>query len=352
MEEHLIKIFSNLEAIDISDNDNLVIFSDLHMGDGGINDDFLHNGSLTQYVIENHYEKKDYKLILNGDTDELQRFPLKSIYSRWYGIYTIFKRFHERQSLFKLVGNHDFDLCLLKQKPEDIPVIEALKLRYQDQYLFIFHGHQSSIWIHKWIRVIGNFILRIVANPLRIKNYSVALNKKKKYKIEKRVYDFARKMKIIAFIGHTHRPLFESLSKKENLRFKIERLCREYPGAEPTRKLVLEKDIIKLKKDLEDIIQKRDEEDIISNLYNTNSDPLVPCLFNSGSTIGKSGITCIEISQGNIRLVYWFDKNVSQKYFNFREYPVELLDNSPYYRVTLKEESLNYLFTRIRLLSD
>lgn len=352
MKTQLEKILEDTEAIDISDSDNLVIFSDFHMGDGRKSDDFLHNGPLTLDVIENYYEKNNYKLILNGDIEELQRFSLKAICSRWRDLYNILERFDNRQALFKLVGNHDFDLCLLKPTPRDIPVFEALKLRYRERYLFIFHGYQASIWVHKWIRLLGNFVFRIIANPLRIKNYSVALNKMKKFKIEKRVYDFARKKKIIAIIGHTHRPLFESLSKKENLRFKIENLCIEYPTADELRKAVLEKEIIKLKKDLQSIVCKRDEEDIISTLYNTNTDLLVPCLFNSGSTIGKSGITCIEISQGNIGLIYWFDKNVSQKYFDFREYRMEPLEDSPYYRVVLKEENLNYLLARIRLLSD
>lgn len=351
MEEQLKKIFASTPAIEITDNDDYVIFSDLHMGNGGKMDDFLHNGALFHGAIENYYEKKNYKLILNGDIDELQRFKLNAVSKQWHDLYNVFKRFYNRQALYKLIGNHDFDLSLLKHTPGDIPVVKALKLRYNNQHLFIFHGHQAGYRMHKAIHLCINFILRIFANTLRIRNYSVALNNKKKYKLEKRVYDFARKMKIMALIGHTHRPLFESLSKKENLKFKIEKLCREYPTANQWKKIALEKGINRLKKDLYNVIYKRKEEEMASNLYNSNSGPLVPCIFNSGCCIGKSGITCIEISHGIIRLVYWFDKNVSQKYFNFKEYPMESLENTPYYRVILKKENLNYLFTRITLLS-
>jgi UDP-2,3-diacylglucosamine pyrophosphatase LpxH len=350
--EQLEKIFTNTPAVNISDSDDLVIFSDLHMGDGSKMDDFLHNGPLFQYILEHYYEKKNYKLILNGDIEELYRFSLKAVASRWQELYKVFKRFNNRRSLFKLVGNHDFQLSLLKRSSEDIPILEALKLRYHDHYILIFHGHQASQRFYNGLHWLINIVFRFFANSLRIKNYSVAQNKRKKYKIEKRVYDFARIMKIMALIGHTHRPLFESLSKQETLKFKIENLCREYPAADPARKTVLEKRIRKYKKELREILYKREEEDLISNLYNSNAEPLVPCLFNSGCAIGKSSVTSIEISRGNIRLVYWFDKNVSQKYFDFNGYKLEQLEGSPYYRVILKEESLNYMFTRIRLLSD
>ncbi|MCU0290332.1 MAG: metallophosphoesterase, partial [Acidobacteria bacterium] len=290
--EHLEKLFKNTSAVDITDSDNLVIFSDLHMGDGSKTDDFLHNGLFFQNILENYYEQNDYKLILNGDIDELHRFSLKAVTSRWQDIYKVFKRFHDRQQLFKLVGNHDFELSLMKRTSGDIPVLEALKLCYQGQYMFIFHGHQASHKYYNKLHWFINIFLRFFANGLGIKNYSVAHDKRKKYKIEKRVYDFARKKKIMALIGHTHRPLFESLSKQETLKFKIENLCREYPLADLERKTVLKKGIIKYKKELRDILYKR--EDLISNLYNSNAEPLVPCMFNSGCAIGKSGITSIE----------------------------------------------------------
>lgn len=241
--ERLEKIFKNTLVIDISDRDSLVIFSDLHMGDGSKMDDFLHNGTFFQHILEHYYEKKDYKLILNGDIDELNRFSLKAVACRWQEVYNVFKRFHDQQRLFKLVGNHDFELSLRKRTPGDIPIQEALKLRYHDHYLLIFHGHQAN---HKYYNKFHWFIkifLRLFANGLRIRNYSVAQDKRKKYKIEKRVYDFARKKKIMALIGHTHRPLFESLSKQETLKFKIENLCRELTGSSHYRVVLKEESL-------------------------------------------------------------------------------------------------------------
>ena len=350
--EKLTKLLHDTPAIEITDKDKFVIMSDLHMGNGHTIDDFRHNGDFLHYVLENVYEKDDYSLILNGDIEELHRFSLHSITSRWQGIYKIFKRFYLRQKLVKLFGNHDYELSLKKKHPFNIPVEEAVKLRYNRNDLFIFHGHQASPYFNKVIHWFISIILRFFANLLRIKNYTVAQNNRKKFKIEKHVYDFARKNKIMAIIGHTHRPLFESLSKKEALKFKIENLCREYPSSSPGQKEILERRIKKYKIELMDIINKREEEDLISTLYNSSSEPLVPCMFNSGCVIGKSGFTTIEISHGFIRLVYWFDSSISKKYLDFNGYKPQQVNDTPYYRVVLKEDSLDYLFARIRLLSD
>ena len=86
--------------------------------------------------------------------------------------------------------------------------------------------------------------LKFVAVPLRIKNYSVAHNKTKKSHVEKMAYDFARSKHIVSIIGHTHRPLFESFSKLDSLKFRIESKLREYQTASPKRKAELEKLIL------------------------------------------------------------------------------------------------------------
>jgi hypothetical protein len=47
------------------------------------------------------------------------------------------------------------------------------------------------------------------------------------------VYGFSSRRKIVSIIGHIHRPLFESLSKIDTLKYRIEQLCRHYPLASP-----------------------------------------------------------------------------------------------------------------------
>lgn len=51
-------------------------------------------------------------------------------------------------------------------------------------------------------------------------------------------------------MGHTHRPLFESLSKVDSLKFRIESLCYQYPTTAPENKPKLEQKILTLKENL------------------------------------------------------------------------------------------------------
>ncbi len=352
MTDELKLLLDNTPTVKLSDDQKWVVFSDLHLGDGGKLDDFLPNGNLFQYVLKHFYEKEKFKLVLNGDIDELHRFGQQSILSFWKDLYGSFQRFHQNNSLVKIFGNHDYDLRLKKNQTLDIPIREALTFDYKGDRIFIFHGHQAGSKLGKLMLPLIGIILRVVANALRIKNYAVAENSRKKYRVEKRIYRFTRDHKIITVIGHTHRPLFESLSKKESLRFDIEKLCRDYTSAGPDRKKDLEVEIRHHKKELLDVLAKRGKEDIVSSIYNSDSGPLRPCMFNSGCAIAKSGITSIEIDEGMIRLVYWFDKNVTQKYLDFAGHHAVQLDRSNFYRVVLKEDSLDYMFTRIRLLSD
>lgn len=343
------RVLKQSKGIPVSEKSKIVIFSDLHLGNGGKRDDFLHNGEMVQKILKDYYYSKEYALILNGDTDELLRFSQQAVQKRWNGIYDIFRFFHKRNSLFKIFGNHDFELHDHTQKTNgsDLPIYEAVTLKHKSGDLLVFHGHQAGRFCGDMLNRLVAFILKFLATPLGIKNFSVAHDSKKKYIIEKRVYDFARGRKIIAVIGHTHRPLFESLSKVDNLKFKIETDCRQYPKSSANMKKKLERRIKKYKKELMELIQKREGDR--GSLY--QSDPLVPCIFNSGCAVGKSGVTSIEICDNKIQLVYWFDDQKSQKYFDFNGYVPERLGDTHYYRVVLNEEPLDYIFTRIKLLA-
>ena len=346
--KNLSKLFKTAFALDISDKDKFVIFSDLHMGNGGYNDDFIKNADLFMYVIKHYYQKKNYSLILNGDIEELYKFSLKKIEKKWNKAYQIFNVFNKKNKLFKTVGNHDYKL-FFKKLIKSRQLSEAIKLNYNNNIIFIFHGHQADIFLgrHNWF---VPFVLRYIASPLFIKSYEVSPNKIKKYKIEKNVYEFSCNKKIISVIGHTHRPLFESFSKIDSLRFRIEQLCRYYPNANKKEKNIIESSVKKFKQELLHYYTKKNiKEASRSSLYNENIH--VPSLFNSGCVIGKSGITAIEIDNGYIRLAHWFDKRRRDKYLKLEDHSPERLEGSNFYRVILNQEILNYIFTRIRLLA-
>ncbi len=342
------QVFAETPAVPLSREDRFVFFSDLHLGDGSSRDDFRRNAGIFTAVLKQYYAENRFRLVLNGDIEELQRFGLSQIRRQWAEVYQLFDEFAAASRLFKIIGNHDQELETLHHPSSSPPTLPALKLDYDGNYIFVFHGHQASLFMEKFNLLCG-LVLKYIANPIGIKNFSYSHDSTVRFKTEKQVYGFSRDRKIVSLIGHTHRPLFESLSKTDCLKFKIEQLCRDYASAAFNDREKLAQKIQTYNAELR-YYQTRNRNDADqSSLYTT--DPLVPCLFNSGSVIGKNGMTAIEIDRGQIQLVYWFDRNRSTKYFNFNGFQPEQLNDGDYFRVVLKQEPLDYIFTRIKLLA-
>lgn len=341
--KQLDKLFEEAKSVKVTNNDKFVIFSDLHMGDGSSKDDFKTNSAMFSYVLENHYLKNKYQLILNGDVEELQRFSLKKVHKVWGQVVSLFSRFGDK--LYKTIGNHDLKLSVMNSDQLKHPVYEAIKLIFEEGEMFVFHGHQASRKYQRHNQIVG-FTLKYFANPLGIKNYSVSHDSRKQFKIEKIAYHYSAYKKIISVIGHTHRPLFESMHKKDRIKFKIEQLCREYVE---TKKESLVSAIKVLKQSLKKANKEFDEGKDNGYVYNTQL-PL-PCLFNSGTVIGKRGMTCLEIENGKISLVHWFDKKISKKYLKNNENEPKQKGDSDFYRMVINTDDLNYIFTRVKLLS-
>ncbi len=51
--QRLCRLYESTSCLDISDKDSLVIFSDLHMGDGGSLDDFAGNAGCFSFLLNN-----------------------------------------------------------------------------------------------------------------------------------------------------------------------------------------------------------------------------------------------------------------------------------------------------------
>ena len=323
----------------------LVVFSDLHLGNGGRNDDFAANSGMFMAVLQ-HYLESGATLVLNGDIEDLQRFRLQRIVSAWEPVYELFSAFKEEGKLHRLVGNHDLDLLALPAWRSE--VAEALRFEYNGETIFIFHGHQTSQRYSRYNRLVG-LGLRLFANPLSISSFSVSHDSSRRFRTEERVYAFASAHKLLSIIGHTHRPLFESMSKVDSIKFEIERLCRKYPKAGPSKQAEIERVVAGHKAELRRIDEHNDEHANVASLYSANL--VVPCVFNSGTVIGKRGMTCLELEESRLSLVHWFDERRSQRYLRYANYETSRLGRTDYHRVTIKSESLDYIFARIKLLS-
>ena len=343
--ETLSMLFDETAARPLKNADKYVIFSDLHMGTGRKTDDFRSNAQIFVEVLRRRYLPEGYTLILNGDVEELQRFTFDSIRRRWVDVYDVFDEFERDGRFIRIVGNHDL---ALSYGLNDIKPHDAVTLDYHGNKIFIFHGHQTASRYIRHHALVG-LVLKYIANPLKIKNYTVAHDSRKKFKTEKRVYEFANANKIIAVIGHTHRPLFESMSKIDSLKFEVERLCRKYPKSSDKKKGKIEHKITLLKSELDAVVESEEKYGSHESLYRENL--VVPCMFNSGSVLGKRGITGLELTDGEIGLVHWFDRRKSKKYLQYENYQAHQLGDTDYFQVIIKRDNLSYIFSRIKLLA-
>ncbi len=332
----------------IGPRDRILIMSDLHLGDGGPRDDFRHNAALVETVLRDHYLASGWALVLNGDIEELQRFSYPAIHAKWKDVFALFAEFGRRAALYKIVGNHDQTLRAHAPRKEASALLDGMRLASNGSELFLFHGHQATIFFERFNGV-SEFFLRAFANTFRIPNTPVLYESQKKYLTEHRVYTFSASRKIVSIIGHTHRPLFESLSKIDTLRFRIEQLCRDYPTVSPRARAAIETAVAVYRRDLARLWAKDREEGLRGSLYNEQI--WIPCLFNSGCAIGKRGVTALEIAGGKIALVHWFDRTRGETRLTQDVAPAERLGESDFFRTVIKQDRLEYVFSRIRLLA-
>ncbi len=341
-------VLENSPAISLAPDDRYVVFSDLHMGNGSWTDDFVTNSEMFMTVLDHYYLLRGHSLILNGDVEELQRFTLTEVHHRWGQVYAVLERFAAERKFHRIVGNHDHELLDDGVSETGVMPLEGLRLLHNNNTLFVFHGHQALWRYDRFNRWIG-YLLKYGLNPLKIRNRTVAHNSRKRFLTEKRVYEFSSNQSVLSIIGHTHRPLFESMSKIDTLRFEIERLCRAYPAAAAPKQRKIEEQIKEYQRELEHVHRHDAAEAAQRSLY--NADLVVPCVFNSGCVLGKRGMTALEIQNGTLALVHWFDSRREQKYLDHRSHHPHQLGDSPFYRVVIKQDSLDYIFSRIKLLT-
>lgn len=332
-----------------------VILSDLHMGDGGSRDDLAPNRALVRSALRDHYLASGHTLILAGDVEELHKFGPHEIRRAWAPVYAILDEFAARGRLRKIVGNHD--LALLAEEDRPYELLHGLSLLFRGRRLFCFHGHQASRFFVKY-NYLSDFIVRYLAKPLHIRNTSIARDSRQRFRNEKRIYRASRRLGIVSIAGHTHRPLFESLSKYDSLRWDLESLVREYPQAEGRRKDEIESLVGLYRREFARLKRQDKKRDRGRGLYE-DRDFVIPCLFNPGCATGRSGFTAIELEIddrptgamcGTISLVHWTRAGRARDYIESEALGRSALEGSPFERYVLRSADLASVFARIDLL--
>jgi predicted phosphodiesterase len=295
-----------------SGTQSFIIFSDQHRGRKNGADDFA--GAEPNYLQAlQYYNDQKFHLISLGDSEELWENTLLQVKKHNVISFEAERSFIARNAFTKIFGNHDLDWEIDPLAPVFLkeiygaPVIalEAVMLQatIEDQLVNIFctHGHQGDLqsdgnWVSKF------FVAKIWAPLqayLRINPNTPAYDKSLKTRHNSIMYEWsAMQQNLILITGHTHQPVFESLTH-------VERLSREQKRALYQHNKEWAEAL-----DLELQWSRMDDREVRED-YLT----LKPTYFNSGCCCFADGdISGLEISQGYIRLVKWKLKDgVSQK---------------------------------------
>jgi UDP-2,3-diacylglucosamine pyrophosphatase LpxH len=302
----------DVKRMDIGSN-RYAIISDIHLGDGGLADDFLSNEPALLNALD-HYRKHDYALILLGDIEEFWQFDLDAIVQRYQSsVYTRIASFDERR-VHRVFGNHDYEWGgfqdpTRKNGAQFSYAEEAIKLEDQSgtARILLLHGHQGSVEADKYAWF-SRFFVRLfrgiepVATSTGIYTHPSATKSQVVRDFERTLYQWARQNQVILICGHSHRAIFASKSYADKLRDKIAELkvlvSMGSTRASTKRRLLVEIDR------LERLWEAEKEKGRVIEPTETDREPL-PCYFNSGCGLYTDGITTTEIDDDEIRLVKW-----------------------------------------------
>ncbi len=280
-----------------------IIFSDHHKGARNGADDFAL--CETNYLAAlDYYFDNGYHFIALGDCEELWENNLTSVKKSHQPSFEKEAKFISKNAFVKIFGNHDlfwdndpFAPMQLKEiYGSDVPVYEGVVLQTNINnelfQIFCTHGHQGDEvsdgnWFSKF------FVSRIWAplqSFLQINPNTPAYDAQLKTMHNALMYEWTAAQKNLLLItGHTHQPVFESLTH-------LERLYRQLLFA-------------RHKKD-ENVCGTLEKEIALRKFeYNNVSEDylkLKPGYFNSGCCCFSDGdITGIEIEKNCLRLIKW-----------------------------------------------
>jgi predicted phosphodiesterase len=280
-----------------------VIMSDHHKGAGNRADDFV-KAEPNYLAALRYYEEQQFTYIALGDVEELWENDMEAVYNRYHGHFPQEAAFMKRHDFYKIFGNHDLawygggytnKKWLKKMYGRSIPVYEGLLLRItglgRPLRFLLTHGHQGDAQsdgnrFSKWF--VANVWSKIQA-CLNVNVNTPAKDFLLRGRHNIMMYNWAAaQQNMVLITGHTHQPVFASLSHIEKLRQDLEKAAAQNDTAAVER---LRLEIARRSGDAAD----------------SETGPMkTPCYFNTGCCCFSDGdITAIEIENGLIRLVKW-----------------------------------------------
>ncbi|GAB3922743.1 metallophosphoesterase [Mucilaginibacter myungsuensis] len=281
-----------------------IIFSDQHKGARDGADDFAPSEKNYLAALD-HYNNNGFHFISLGDSEELWENTFTSVKKRNKATFDRERMFLDRAAFTKIFGNHDLywdsdplaQLSLKQVYGQSIKVYEGLVLKTnidnKPLEVYLTHGHQGDLqsdgsWLSKWF---VSDVWGPLQAYLRVNPNTPANNDQLKTDHNRIMYEWGeQKTDLLLITGHTHQPVFRSLTQ-------IERLYAELDKAKAANDEAL---IL----DLEARIAKRHHKG--DNVIVFKDDNYKPCYFNTGCCCFDDGdITGLEIADGMIRLIKW-----------------------------------------------
>ena len=285
----------------------VIIFSDHHKGARDGRDDF---GPAEQNYLAalDYYQQYRFFYINLGDSEELWENNILSVLHHNKATFEAEKKFVERNAMVKIVGNHDLfwqndpfaPLALKKIYGQSIPIYSGVVLRAklpgESLDIFCTHGHQGDAQsdgnaFSKWF---VSYIWGPVQAFLDINTNTPSCNEENKTLHNQFMYQWSASQKeLILVTGHTHQPVFNSLTHLERLYLQME-------------EAILRKDQVAIEAIQKEIPKRKQEYDYVNSSFRT----MKPSYFNAGCCCFNGGtITGLEIAGGEIRLVRWVTEN-------------------------------------------
>jgi len=286
----------------VKPGDKFIVFSDQHKGARNDADDFaLVEPNYLKALA--YYDEHQYHYINLGDCEELWKNQLESVIKHNKQVFEHEKRFVKRNAYTKIFGNHDLywdndplsSFNLKRIYGQKVRIYEGAILQMTINgtpiHLFLTHGHQGDLksdgnWFSKWF--VSN-IWAPLQSFLKINPNTPAYDNQLKTLHNKLMYSWVSAQKNILLItGHTHQPVFASLTHLERLYIKLRQ----------SRKDNLKPLSYQLLADINKRINKGDKAPRFRK-YN-------PFYFNSGCCCFNDGdMTGIEIDDGIIKMIKW-----------------------------------------------
>ena len=302
----------------------VIIFSDEHKGAKNKADDFA--TCETNYITAlDYYFQQGFYFINLGDGEELWENNIFAVKKHNQLSFEKEKLFQQQKRFIKIFGNHDLfwandptaALQLQSIYGEKVSIYEGciLTTTINDRAfeIYLTHGHQGDLqsdgnWFSKFF--VSN-VWGPIQGLLNINPNTPAYNDQLKSLHNTIMYEWSSVEKNVLLItGHTHQPVFMSLTH-------LERLYTKLADAQ---------------KNKDDAVIKSIEEEIKKAQPKNETPPdfskIIPSYFNSGCCcFDDSDITGIEIADGYIRLIKWNSKDSNPKRFVLEEIKLAELED-------------------------